>query len=97
MPPSRVPAAKLGISKTPMGPFQTTVLAPRIAPEKRSMVLGPMSRHSRSAGIASTPTTILSASSANLSAATQSTGRRTFFPPAARFSSRIIRASAGRA
>ena len=45
-----VPAAKAGISKTPMGPFQTMVLAPMISSEKRSMVLGPMSRPIQSAG-----------------------------------------------
>ena len=45
-----VPLAKAGISKTPMGPFQTMVLASAISLEKSAMDLGPMSRAMRSAG-----------------------------------------------
>ncbi len=40
---ARVPTAKLGISKTPIGPFHTTVLASLMASENSLMDLGPMS------------------------------------------------------
>ena len=38
-----VPVAKVGNSKTPMGPFHTIVPAPLVAAQKSSTVLGPMS------------------------------------------------------
>ena len=37
-----VPLAKAGISNTPMGPFQMTVLQSERAPLSSSMVLGPV-------------------------------------------------------
>ena len=43
-PTAKVPSSKGGTSKTPMGPFQKTVLAPSRARAKASRVLGPMSR-----------------------------------------------------
>ena len=41
---ARVPPAKAGNSKTPMGPFQNTVLAPLIRSAKAAADSGPMSR-----------------------------------------------------
>jgi hypothetical protein len=75
-----VPWAKFSSSKTPSGPFQTTVLASRIVFEKSSIVAGPTSRQSRSAGILSAATTFRSASLSNLSAATPVHGQEQFSP-----------------
>src|SRR5699024_10208169 len=48
---ARVPAARVGFSNTPMGPFQTTVLEALTASANSFMVSGPMSQPSMSAGI----------------------------------------------
>ena len=48
-----VPAARIGFSNTPIGPFQTTVLAVFTASAYNSIVLGPISQASLSAAIAS--------------------------------------------
>src|SRR5215470_7160473 len=53
---ARVPAAKAGRSKTPMGPFHTIVRAPPRAAVKRSTVWGPMSSPIWPAGISRIPT-----------------------------------------
>ena len=81
-----VPLAKAGNSKTPMGPFQTMVPAPRVAAQKSSMVLGPMSMPIMSAGMCIASTTTGSASAANSFAATVSTGSRSLTPFALAFS-----------
>ena len=57
---ARVPAARVGFSNTPMGPFQTTVLEALTASANSFMVSGPMSQPSMSAGIAVTGTTVVS-------------------------------------
>ena len=81
----RVPAANGASSNTPIGPFQKTVFGPCRAPRRtRPPSRGPMSRPSRSAGIASTGTASCSASAANCVAATTSTGSTIL--PAARSS-----------
>src|SRR2546426_2923337 len=51
-----VPSAKGGRSKTPIGPFQTTVRAVRTRSPKLRTVAGPMSSPIRSAGISRMPT-----------------------------------------
>jgi K(+)-stimulated pyrophosphate-energized sodium pump len=81
-----VPSAKGFISNTPIGPFHTTVLASAISRAKASRVFGPISRACQSEGISLTSTTLMSASSANLSATTTSTGRRNLTPLAFAFS-----------
>src|SRR5579859_3494923 len=69
-----VPAANAGNSNTPTGPFQKTVLASASLRANNSRVAGPMSRPSRSAGMAVAGTTSCSASAAKCVAATMSTG-----------------------
>ena len=69
-----VPCAKLGISKQPIGPFHTTVLASLIALAKSSAVLGPISRPSISSGIPPSSTVLKLASLEKSSATTLSTG-----------------------
>src|SRR6266571_5459893 len=69
-----VPAANAGNSKTPTGPFQNTVFASRSFAVNSSLVAGPISTPSRSAGKLATGTTSCSASGANRLAATRSTG-----------------------
>ena len=75
-----VPVAKVGNSKTPMGPFHTIVPAPLVAAQKSSTVLGPMSMPIISAGMCIASTTWGSASAANSVAATVSTGSRNLTP-----------------
>ena len=79
-----VPLASVGFSNTPIGPFQTTVLASLAAVAKSSCVLGPISRPSLSAGILveSTYSTAISASIGlgKPSATAVSIGRRSFLP-----------------
>src|SRR6266545_2633288 len=91
---ARVPAANGGSSNTPIGPFQNTVLAGRNASVKAATVRGPMSRPSRSAGIASASTTPESASAANRSAATMSTGSSIRSPPRSSSSRQVSTISA---
>src|SRR5713226_5521186 len=62
---SRVPLANAGISNTPMGPFQTMVLAAAIFWRKVSMVLGPMSRPIQPSGVAETETVCVGVSGLN--------------------------------
>ena len=63
-----------------MGPFHTTVPAPRTALQNSCTVSGPMSSPSMSSGMASVGTTRLSASAANSVAATVSVGSSSFTP-----------------
>src|SRR6266542_1209073 len=91
---ARVPAANGGSSNTPIGPFQNTVLGGRNASVKAATVRGPMSRPSRSAGIASAATTPESASAANRSAATMSTGSSIRSPPRSSSSRQVSTISA---
>ena len=57
---SIVPRTKGSISKAPIGPFQTIILAPAISSRKAAIVEGPMSRAFQSAGIGCVdPSTIL--------------------------------------
>ena len=51
-----VPFARTGFSNTPIGPFQTTVLAVLAASANSSADFGPISRPILSAGIFSTST-----------------------------------------
>src|SRR2546426_9377692 len=78
-----VPRLNAATSKMPMGPFQSTVRAAAISFANRSMVRGPMSTPSRSAGKSSAPTTRAVAPASGRSAARWSTGRRTRTPRAA--------------
>ena len=77
-------AARVGFSKTPMGPFQTTVLEALTASAKSFMVSGPMSQPSMSAGIAVTGTTVVSTGASMGSGKslmqTASTGSSSFTP-----------------
>src|SRR6266567_3970957 len=82
-----VPAAKAGNSKTPTGPFQKTVLASESLRANSSLVRGPISRLSRSAGKSVTGYTSCSASAANRVAPTRSTGSTISTPRAAASSS----------
>ena len=87
---SLVPTAKLGISNTPMGPFQTMVLALAISSEKSLTVSGPMSRPSRSSGISPHLTVVRGASLSNSGAQTVSTGRSIFTPFCSALASREV-------
>src|SRR5437899_4123070 len=84
---ARVPWLKASISKMPMGPFQRTVRAAAISFAKASIVRGPMSTPSKSAGKSSAPTTRVAAPAAGRSAARWSTGSTTRTPRAAARSS----------
>ena len=72
---SNVPLAKLDISNTPNGPFQTTVLAFLSMSSSSFKVLGPTSIPIQPAGIALESTVFILASLSNLSAITLSTGK----------------------
>src|SRR5699024_1386357 len=69
-----VPAANASNSKTPIGPFHTTVLAETISWPKACPESGPMSRPIWSSGISSTGTTVAGASPENSGATTTSVG-----------------------
>ena len=79
-----VPAASTGFSKTPIGPFHTTVLASFTASAYSSRVLGPISIPIRSAGILSLSTTSVSMGASmgfgNSAVVTVSTGSTSFTP-----------------
>ena len=75
-----MPAAKAGNSKTPTGPFHTTVLEVAMASANSLRVSGPMSRPIWSDGMALEDTTVAGASAANSGATTVSTGRRSSTP-----------------
>ena len=77
---ARVPAAKFSNSNTPMGPFHTTVPAPRTASQKVLVVSGPMSMPSQPSGMAMVLTTCRRASLEKPSAATVSVGSSSFTP-----------------
>ena len=83
---SFVPTAKTGFSKMPIGPFQMTVFADLIASANSLQVLGPMSAPSRSAGMESTSTVIVSTGASmglgNSAMVTQSTGNNNFLSSA---------------
>ena len=69
-----VPASNGGISKTPIGPFHTTVPAPRMISTYRLAVSGPMSSPSKPSGISPALTIRLLADEENASAQWVSTG-----------------------
>lgn len=77
-----VPAASVGFSNTPIGPFQMTDFAPAISFAKSLRVSGPISSPILSAGILSEGTTSVSISasmgSGKAEATTVSTGRSSF-------------------
>src|ERR1700676_4596114 len=75
---SSVPFANAGVSKTPMGPFHTMVLAPEISAAKAGAVLGPISRPIWSAGVAEMSTVVAGAVALNSGAMTWSTGSSSF-------------------
>ena len=79
-----VPFARVGFSNTPMGPFQTTVLAFLAASANRARVFSPISRPILSAGMASegTVSTAMSPSmgSGKEAATTVSMGSRSLTP-----------------
>ena len=79
-----VPAARVGFSNTPIGPFQTTVFAVLTASAKRACVLGPISQPSRSAGILSASYTSISTGASiglgKSAIVTASTGNNNFLP-----------------
>ena len=75
-----VPCAKFGISKQPIGPFHTTVLASFTASQKIFSVSGPISSPCHPSGISPLFTTFLFAPLEKSSAMTVSTGRRSFTP-----------------
>src|SRR5699024_648727 len=79
LPISSVPLANLGISNTPIGPFQTTVLASFNTFLNSSTDLGPISRAIQPSSI-SPSTTFVSASLLNLSATTLSIGNTSLSP-----------------
>ena len=85
-----VPAARIGFSNTPIGPFQTTVLAVFTASAYNSIVLGPISQASLSAAIASASYTYVGISASiglgKASTITESTGRSNFLPRLSAFS-----------
>mmetsp|Transcript_9348 Transcript_9348/g.22427 ORF Transcript_9348/g.22427 Transcript_9348/m.22427 type:complete len:233 (+) Transcript_9348:404-1102(+) len=82
-----VPAANASISKTPIGPFHTTVPAPSSSARIASTLRGPTSRPIRPAGIAPTVTTCAGASASSAGATTASTGRSSRTPRASACSS----------
>src|SRR5262249_41219037 len=67
---ANVPSAKRGHSKTPIGPFQNTVLARAISAANSSRVAGPMSSPSHPGGGSSYGTIRVSASASKEAAAT---------------------------
>ena len=79
-----VPFASVGFSNTPIGPFQTTVLADFTSFANSSAVFGQISRPISSAGILSASTAVTSISpsigSGKALATTQSTGSRILTP-----------------
>ena len=79
-----VPCASVGFSNTPIGPFQTTVLALLTASAKSLRVSSPMSRPSMSSGMAFAAT-VFTAMSASIgfgksAAMTVSTGSSSLTP-----------------
>src|SRR5699024_3575553 len=76
-----VPCAKLDISKTPIGPFHTTVFASLSTSSKTSTVFGPISNAISSASISEAPLTAYSVSLLNSLAATTSTGKTSLSLP----------------
>ena len=77
---AKVPSANLGISNTPMGPFQMTVPAPLRASQKSWTDFSPMSIPIQPSGIWSEGTVLELQSSANLSPILLSTGSRKLTP-----------------
>mmetsp|Transcript_15337 Transcript_15337/g.25568 ORF Transcript_15337/g.25568 Transcript_15337/m.25568 type:complete len:233 (+) Transcript_15337:1339-2037(+) len=76
----KVPLLKASNSKTPIGPFMMTVLQSERASFWAAVESGPLSSPIQPSGMASTATILVSASGANLSAMTMSTGRMSSFP-----------------
>ena len=85
-----VPAASVGFSNTPIGPFHTTVLADFTASAYNFAVSVPMSKPSISAGIESAGTTFTSIGasigSGNPAAMVVSIGSNNFLPSFSAFS-----------
>ena len=77
---ANVPSRNGASSKTPMGPFQTTVLAPRITVAKASRALGPMSSPIHPAGMAVLSAVRVGAVASTRSAMTWSMGSRNVTP-----------------
>mmetsp|Transcript_22683 Transcript_22683/g.33824 ORF Transcript_22683/g.33824 Transcript_22683/m.33824 type:complete len:238 (+) Transcript_22683:237-950(+) len=75
-----VPFENLSNSKTPIGPFQMTVLQSPRAAMISSVAFGPWSSPIHPSGISAADTTLVSASAANLSASTTSVGRMSSTP-----------------
>ncbi len=73
---SKVPFAKAGSSKTPMGPFHTIVFALAISATYIAIVLGPMSRPIWSGGVADTSQTVALAAGFNSGATRWSVGSK---------------------
>ena len=85
---SRVPAAKGAISKTPTGPFHTTVPADSMASQYARAVSGPTSRIISPGPTASTALTVAMADSEGVSATTTSLGMGRS-PPRRRMAARM--------
>ncbi len=75
-----VPLAKLLISNTPIGPFQTTVFAPCNSLANNSIVFSPISKPSSSSGISVEGTVWKGASLLNSLETTVSTGKTNLSP-----------------
>mmetsp|Transcript_14423 Transcript_14423/g.36487 ORF Transcript_14423/g.36487 Transcript_14423/m.36487 type:complete len:206 (-) Transcript_14423:990-1607(-) len=84
-----VPLAKASNSKTPIGPFHTTVLQSDRASWNTLRLSGPMSRPIQPSGMLSTDATLVSASAANLSARMTSVGSKNSTPFSLAFFSRL--------
>mmetsp|Transcript_16974 Transcript_16974/g.34946 ORF Transcript_16974/g.34946 Transcript_16974/m.34946 type:complete len:220 (-) Transcript_16974:462-1121(-) len=77
---AKVPLAKASNSKTPMGPFQMTVLQSARAAEISFVASGPLSSPIQPSGMAVAGTTCVFASAEKASATTMSEGRMSCFP-----------------
>ena len=77
---AKVPSRNGASSNTPIGPFHTTVLAPRIAVANACRAVGPMSSPIQPAGIAVLSAMRVSASAATFWAITWSMGSRKVTP-----------------
>ena len=89
----KVPLAKAGNSKTPIGPFQTTVPAPANFFLNSASVWGPISKIRQPAGTSHKGIVLTAASLAKASAKTISTGKTSFSPPEASSSFAVSMAS----
>mmetsp|Transcript_1111 Transcript_1111/g.2263 ORF Transcript_1111/g.2263 Transcript_1111/m.2263 type:complete len:218 (+) Transcript_1111:328-981(+) len=90
---AKVPLEKASNSKTPMGPFQMTVLQSASFSWIILVESGPLSRPIQPSGISSTETVLVAASAANLSATTTSVGRMKSMPFSAAIFSSLVASS----